>query len=60
MTKKKASFKYFIKLLIDAESKEEAVQNIFYGPAGIDAAYQREEITWEEHEMLFALIDKMA
>jgi hypothetical protein len=53
-------FKKFIQRIIEAENKEAAIQNVFYGMDGIDIAYQREKITWKEHEMLLALIEKMA
>lgn len=53
-------FKKFIERIIAAENREDAVQNVFYGADGIDMSYQREKITWKEHEMLLALIEKMA
>lgn len=53
-------FKKFIQRIIDADNKEDAMQNVFYGEDGIDIAYQREKISWKEHQMLFALIEKMA
>lgn len=53
-------FKKFIERIIAAENREDAVQNVFYGADGIDMAFQREKITWKEHQMLLNLIDKMA
>lgn len=63
-------FKKFIQRIIEAENREDAVQNVFYGTKwdddgkviqyGIDIAYQHEKISWKEHQMLLALIDKMA
>lgn len=53
-------FKKFIERIIAAEDHEDAMNNVFYGPNGIDMAYQQEKIAWKEHEMLFALIEKMA
>lgn len=53
-------FKKFIERIIAAENREDAISNVFYGPDGIDMAYQREKITWKEHEMLLALIEKLA
>ena len=64
-------FKRFIQRIIEAKDREDAVQNVFYGTViddengeikqyGIDMAYQHEKITWKEHQMLLALIDKMA
>lgn len=53
-------FKKFIEKIITAENREDALQNVFYGKDGIDQAYQHEKITWKEHQMLLALIEKMA
>ena len=59
-TEVKKMFKKFIEKIIAAENREDAINNIFYGANGIDIAYQQEKITWKEHEMLLALIEKMA
>ena len=53
-------FKKFIERIIKASNREEAIQTVFYGMDGIDIAFQRGKITWKEHEMLLALIEKMA
>lgn len=53
-------FKKFIQRIIEAKDMEDAILNVFYGEDGIDMAYQKEKITWKEHQMLLALIDKMA
>lgn len=53
-------FKKLLQRIIDAADREDAIENVFYGDNGIDRAYQQEKITWAEHEMLLALIDKMA
>lgn len=62
-------FKKFIQRIIEAENREDAIQNVFYGTKfengkiveyGIDIAYQHDKISWKEHEMLLALIEKMA
>ncbi len=53
-------FKKFILRIIEAENREDAIKNVFYGPDGIDQAYQQEKITWKEQTMLLALINKMA
>ena len=53
-------FKKFIKRIIEAENRTDAVDNVFYGADGIDMAFQQEKITWAEHQMLLALIDKMS
>ena len=62
-------FKKFIKRIIAAENKQDALDNVFYGTKwdngriveyGIDIAYQHDKITWKEHQMLLQLIEKMA
>lgn len=53
-------FKKFIERIIAAENREDAINNVFYGTDGIDIAYQREKITWKEHQMLLALINKLS
>lgn len=53
-------FKKFVQRIIEAENREDAIQNVFYGVNGIDMAYQHEKITWKEHQMLLMLIEKMA
>lgn len=62
-------FKKFLQRIIEAENREDAIQNVFYGTKvedgkiveyGIDMAYQHGKITWKESEMLLALIEKMA
>lgn len=63
-------FKKFLQRIIDAKDREDAIDNVFYGTKfddngniteyGIDIAYQHEKITWKEHQMLLALIEKMA
>lgn len=52
-------FKKFIQRIIDAKNRDDAFQNVFYGPDGIDVAYQREKITWSEYQMLIKLIEKL-
>lgn len=53
-------FKKFIQRIIEAENREDAINNVFYGAEGIDMAYQHEKISWKEHQMLLELIEKMA
>ena len=63
-------FKKFIQRIIESENQQDAIANVFYGTKwdengniieyGIDIAYQHEKISWKEHEMLLALIEKMA
>lgn len=56
----KKIIKEFIQRIIEAENRDDAIRNVFYGDNGIDMAYQREKITWQESELLLALIEKMA
>lgn len=53
-------FKKFIERIIAAENQDDAIENVFYGPDGIDMAFQHEKITWKEHQMLLQLIEKLA
>ncbi len=53
-------FKKFIQRIIEAKDKQDAIENVFYGTDGIDMAYQHDKITWKEHQMLLALIEKIA
>ena len=53
-------FKKFVQRIVESAGREDAIQNVFYGPDGIDLAFQRERITWKEHELLLALIEKLA
>ena len=63
-------FKKFLQRIIDAADQQDAIDNVFYGTTwddngkvveyGIDIAYQHEKITAAEHQMLLALIEKMA
>lgn len=55
----KRMFKKFIQRIIEAENREDAIQKVFYGADGIDMAYQKEKISYKEHQMLFDLINKM-
>ena len=53
-------FKKLLQRIIDSENKEDAIKNVFYGENGIDVAFQKEKITWKEHQMLLAIIEKLA
>lgn len=53
-------FKKFVQRIVEATSKEEAIMNVFLGPDGVDEAFQKEKITWKEHQLLLALIEKLA
>lgn len=51
-------FKKFIQRILDAQTRDELLE-VFYAEDGIDRAFQREKITWTEHQMLLALIEKI-
>ena len=63
-------FKKFIQRIIEANDREDAIQNVFYGTIfdengkivqyGIERAFDKEKITYKEFEMLSKLIDKLA
>jgi len=53
-------FKKFIVRIIRAKNRDDAWETVFYGPDGINQAYQQEKITWAEYELLTALLDKLA
>lgn len=57
---KKPTFIHFVNRIIEAKNRDDAIENIFYGADGIDQAYQHEYITWNEHQKLLRLIEKMA
>lgn len=53
-------FKKFLKRIVEAENQKDAWENVFYGEDGIGMAYQNGKITWKDHELLVAIISKMA
>lgn len=53
-------FKKFVKEIARSYNKEIALHTVFYGKDGIDAAYQQGKISFEDHEILLTLIEKMA
>lgn len=48
----------YIKQMLAAETEQDIV-NILYSIDGVDMAYQREKISWNDHELLFELADKL-
>lgn len=52
-------FKKFIERILEAKDLEDAMRNVFYGANGIDAAFQKDKISWKEHEMLLELIGRL-
>lgn len=52
-------FKKFVARIIACGNQSEAIEKVFYGEDGIDMAFQKEKISWEEHQMLLSLIQMM-
>lgn len=52
-------FKKFFDELLNAET-EEQITDILYRADGVDMAFQREKITWQDHERLFELADRLS
>ena len=57
---RKKVFKKFLQRIIESKDRQDAIGTVFYGADGIDIAFQKGKITWKEHQMLLALIEKMA
>ena len=57
MTKAKR-FENFVRELINAKTDEEATR-ILYRIDGVDMSFQREEITWEQQNLLFDLAGRL-
>lgn len=55
---KAAKFQNFVAELINAKTDEEATR-ILYRVDGVDQAYQHEEITWQQLELLFDLAGRL-
>ena len=48
-------FKKFVEKII---ASEDPINEVFYGMDGIDIAFQKDKISWKEHQMLLALCEK--
>ena len=56
-----ASSKIFMSLLkeiINTNNREDAT-SVLYSENGVDISYQRNQITWEQHEVLFDLVNRI-
>lgn len=49
-------FKKFVEKIIESENP---IEEVFYGKDGIDLAFQRDKITWKEHQMLLKLCERI-
>lgn len=52
-------FKKFVDELLNAET-EEQITDILYRADGVDLSFQRENITWQDHERLFKLAGSLS
>lgn len=50
----------FLEAIANSSNQEDAIANVFYGENGIDMAFQKEKISWKDHQLLLAIIEKMA
>ena len=56
-------FKRFVQRIVESKDRIDALENVFYSNEyhmGINKAFEEGLITWKEHQLLLALIDKMA
>lgn len=53
-------FKKFIEKLIEAETEEQVNHILYDFDDGVDMAYQRDKITYKEHELLFELAGRIS
>lgn len=51
-------FKRFTYLIAIARNKDE-LNEIFYGMDGINMEYQKGKLSWDDHQTLLKLIDKI-
>ena len=56
---KRGLFKSFLKRIVEARFYQTAIEDVFYGEDGIDMAFQRGEISWEDHQLLLEVIGLM-
>lgn len=51
-------FKKFVEKIAYTPT-EKLMDEVFYGENGIDRAFQKEKITWKEHQMLLHMIGRI-
>lgn len=54
----RAMFKKLFDRLMDAATNEEN-EGVLYAEDGVDMMFQREKITWEDHQRLFNLAARL-
>ena len=52
------TFKGYLKEIAAAETEEQLLE-IFNGPEGVDMAYQRERLGWNDQQILLDIIEKI-
>ena len=52
-------FKKFIERLMQAETEDEVINILYDFNTGVDMAYQRDQISFKDHETLFKLADRI-
>ncbi len=50
-------FKKLLKKIVETDNQQDAWDSVV---GNIEDSYQKELITWEEHELLYSVIEKMA
>lgn len=51
-------FKKLLDRMLKAETNEE-IESVLYAADGVDMMYQKEKITWADHERLFKLAERL-
>lgn len=54
--KKKRNIREFLVRIVEARDYQTACEQVFYGEDGIDMAFQRDEISWDDHQLLLRVI----
>jgi len=52
-------YKNLVKKLIAAHTEEE-LNEVLYGPDGVDRSFEKDKISWEDHEDLFKLAERLS
>ena len=55
----KKQIRRYIEAILACETQDEAYEKVFYGENGIDMAFQHDQISWQDHELLARIIAKM-
>ena len=52
-------FKKLFDRMLEAKTAEQLFE-VVYGPEGVNRMYEREKISWADHERLFTLAERLA